>query len=135
MSKRPRVQYTEVPGHHAYAQAVPVTVVADEASVAAITAMDGTLTDMQHITDATQITIPVAIATETGIEVHDARGLPHSIGLTESDQIPGSHTIVHGNGHGMDMGSTVTVTPNTVVVTSLEGGTVVTQAGGESYQV
>ncbi|XP_020893662.1 zinc finger protein 143 isoform X2 [Exaiptasia diaphana] len=133
VTKRQRVQYTEVPGHHAYAQAVPVTVVTDEASVAAIQAMDGTLTDMQHITDGTQITIPVAIATESGIEVHDARGLQHSIGLSENDQIPASHTLVHGN--GMDMGSTVTVTPNTVVVTSLEGGTVVTQAAGEGYQV
>ncbi|KAK3700888.1 hypothetical protein QZH41_012706, partial [Actinostola sp. cb2023] len=133
-NKRQRVQFTEMPGHHAYAQVVPVTV-SDEASVAAIQAMDGTLADMQHITEGTQITIPVAIATEAGIEVHDARGLQHALGLSENDQMPVGHALVHGNGHGMDLDSTVTVTPNTVVVTSLEGSTVVTQAGGDGYQV
>ncbi|XP_031550849.1 zinc finger protein 143-like, partial [Actinia tenebrosa] len=126
-SKRQRIQYTEMPGHHAYAQ-----VVTDEQSVAAIQAMDGTLADMQQITEGTQITIPVAIATESGIEVHDARGLQHSIALSEGEQIPATH-MVDGNGHEIDIVSS----PNTVVVTSLEGGAIVTQAGGETqrYQV
>jgi hypothetical protein len=129
-SKRQRIQYAEMPGHHAYAQ-----VVTDEASVAAIQAMDGTLTDMQHITEGTQITIPVAIATESGIEVHDARGLQHSIALSENEQMPVTHTLVEGNGHEIDIGSSVS--PNTVVVTSLEGSTVVTQAseGTQRYHV
>lgn len=84
---------------------------------------------MQQITEGTQITIPVAIATESGIEVHDARGLQHSIALSEGEQIPASH-LVEGNGHEIDIVSS----PNTVVVTSLEGGAVVTQASDDTQR-
>ncbi|XP_001627411.3 zinc finger protein 143 [Nematostella vectensis] len=139
--KRQRIEYTDIHGNQAFAQGVPVTVVTDDASVAAIQAID--VTDIQHISGGTQITIPVAIATDTGtiqVQTADASSLhTHTVGLTEQGgqltATSGHHTLVT-DGQEIDMGQNVHVTlPNTVVVTSLGGNTVVTHAGQESYHV
>ena len=103
-------------------------VIADEASVAALQAMDGSLTDIQqHIAAAEgthvtgHIAIPVAIASDAAIQVQG--DLDHAVTLSQAAQHMTS-TLVDSAGHELDMSSVQVVSaPQTVVVTSLEAMT------------
>ena len=101
-------------------------VIADEASVAALQAMDGSLADIQqqmaeggHV--AGHIAIPVAIASDAGIQVQG--DLEHAVTLSQGAQQLSS-TLVDSSGHELDVSSVQVVSaPQTVVVTSLEAVT------------
>ena len=89
MDKRQRIEYTDnMQGNPAFSHGVPV-VVTDEASVAAIQAMDGSLAQMQHhISDGAAVTghiaVPVAITTDASFKVQDPGSLEHTVTLAES---------------------------------------------------
>ena len=125
-NKRQRLDYTEtITGNQAFPHGVPV-VIADEASVAALQAMDGSLADIQHhMAESGHVTghiaIPVAIASDAAIQV---RGdLEHAVTLPQGVQQLTS-TLVDSSGQELDMSSVQVVSaPQTVVVTSLEAVT------------
>ena len=110
-------------------------VIADEASVAALQAMDGNLADIQHqIAEGGHVTghiaIPVAIASDAAIQVEGS--LEHAVTLSQGVQQLNS-TLADSTGHELDMSSVQVVSaPQTVVVTSLEA---VTGAGQHSETV
>ena len=125
-TKRQRLDYTDtIQGTQAFPHGVPV-VIADEASVAALQAMDGSLADIQqqmaeggHV--AGHIAIPVAIASDAGIQVQG--DLEHAVTLSQGAQQLSS-TLVDSSGHELDVSSVQVVSaPQTVVVTSLEAVT------------
>lgn len=125
-NKRQRLDYTEtISGNQAFAHGVPV-VIADEASVAALQAMDGSLADIQHhMAESGHVTghiaIPVAIASDAAIQVQG--DLEHAVTLSQGVQQLSS-TLVDSSGHELDMSSVQVVSaPQTVVVTSLEAVT------------
>ena len=101
-------------------------VIADEASVAALQAMDGSLADIQqHMAEGGHVTghiaIPVAIAADAGIQVQG--DLEHAVTLSQNAQQLSS-TLTDSSGHELDMTSVQVVSaPQTVVVTSLEAVT------------
>ena len=135
--KRQRLEFAEaMQGNHSFSQAVPV-VVADEASVAALQAMDadGSLAEMQQqITEGASVSghiaIPVAISTDSGIQMSDPSSLEHAVVLTEAGQLTSHNSLVEASGHELDLTTQVHVVtvPQTVVVTSLEGANVTTQS-------
>lgn len=133
-NKRQRLEYTEtISGNQAFAHGVPV-VIADEASVAALQAMDGNLADIQHqIAEGGHVTghiaIPVAIASDAAIQVEGS--LEHAVTLSQGVQQLNS-TLADSTGHELDMSVQVVSAPQTVVVTSLEA---VTGAGQHSDTV
>lgn len=133
-NKRQRLEYTEtISGNQAFAHGVPV-VIADEASVAALRAMDGNLADIQHqIAEGGHVTghiaIPVAIASDAAIQVEGS--LEHAVTLSQGVQQLNS-TLADSTGHELDMSVQVVSAPQTVVVTSLEA---VTGAGQHSDTV
>ena len=112
-------------GGQAFPHGVPV-VIADEASVAALQAMDGSLADIQqHMAEGGHVTghiaIPVAIASDAGIQVQG--DLEHAVPLPQGAQQLSS-TLVGSSGHELDMSSVQVVSaPPTVVVTSYEAVT------------
>ena len=121
VDKRPRIEYADgIQGNQAY-------VVADEASVAAIQAMDEI---RQHINEGTavsgHITIPVAIATDAAIQVQDPGSLDHSVALAETI----AQTTTAG-GQEVDMTSPVHVVcaGSQTVVALVEGDGMFTQDG------
>ena len=101
-------------------------VIADEASEAALQAMDGSLTDIQHhMAEGGHVTghiaIPVAIASDAAIQVQG--DLEHAVTLSQGVQQLTS-TLVDSSGQELDMSSVQVVSaPQTVVVTSLEAVT------------
>ncbi|KAK2569427.1 Zinc finger protein 143 [Acropora cervicornis] len=119
-SKRQRLDYADA------FHGVPV-VIADEASVAALQAIDGSLADIQqqiaeggHVTG--HIAIPVAIASDAGIQVQEH--MEHAVTLSAQNAQQLSSTLVDSSGHELDMSSVQVVSaPQTVVVTSLEAVT------------
>ena len=119
-SKRQRLDYADA------FHGVPV-VIADEASVAALQAIDGSLADIQqqiaeggHVTG--HIAIPVAIASDAGIQVQEH--MEHAVTLSAQNAQQLSSTLVDSAGHELDMSSVQVVSaPQTVVVTSLEAVT------------
>ena len=122
-NKRQRLDYTEtISGNQAFAHGVPV-VIADEASVAALQAMDGSLADIQHhMAEGGHVTghiaIPVAIASDAAIQVQG--DLEHAVTLSQGVQQLTS-TLVDSSGQELDMSTVQVVSaPQTVVVTSLE---------------
>jgi len=117
------LDYTEtIAGNQAFAHGVPV-VIADEASVAALQAMDGSLADIQHhMAESGHVTghiaIPVAIASDAAIQVQG--DLEHAVTLSQGVQQLTS-TLVDSSGQELDMSTVQVVSaPQTVVVTSLE---------------
>lgn len=125
-NKRQRLDYAEtISGSQAFPHGVPV-VIADEASVAALQAMDGGLADIQHhMAEGGHVTghiaIPVAIASDAGIQVQG--DLEHAVTLSQGVQQLSS-TLVDSSGHELDMSNVQVVSaPQTVVVTSLEAVT------------
>lgn len=121
-SKRQRLDYADAIQS---GQAFPV-VIADEASVAALQAIDGSLADIhQHMAEGGHVTghiaIPVAIAADAGIQVQG--DMEHAVTLSQSAQQLSS-TLAESTGHELDMTSVQVVSaPQTVVVTSLEAVT------------
>ena len=124
-NKRQRLDFADaLQSGQAFPHGVPV-VIADEASVAALQAMDGSLADIQqHMAEGGHVTghiaIPVAIAADAGIQVQG--DLEHTVTLSQAQQL--SSTLVDSSGHELDMSSVQVVSaPQTVVVTSLEAVT------------
>lgn len=126
-NKRQRLDYAEaIQSGQAFPHGVPV-VIADEASVAALQAMDGSLADIQqqmaeggHVTG--HIAIPVAIASDAGIQVQG--DMEHAVTLSAQNAQQLSSTLVDSSGQELDMTSVHVVSaPQTVVVTSLEAVT------------
>lgn len=134
-NKRQRLEYTEaMTGNQAFAHGMPV-VIADEASVAALQAIDaGSLADIQHhMAEGGHVTghiaIPVTIASDAAIQVQG--DLQHAVTLSQGVQL--NSTLVDSSGHEIDMSSVQVVSaPQTVVVTSLEA---VTGTGQQSDTV
>lgn len=124
-NKRQRLDYTEtITGNQAFPHGVPV-VIADEASVAALQAMDGSLADIQHhMAESGHVTghiaIPVAIASDAAIQVQG--DLEHAVTLSQGVQQLTS-TLADSSGQELDMSVQVVSAPQTVVVTSLEAVT------------
>jgi len=125
-SKRQRLDYADaIQSGQAFPHGVPV-VIADEASVAALQAMDPSLADIQqHMAEGGQVTghiaIPVAIASDAGIQVQG--DLEHTVSLSQGAQQLNS-TLVDSSGQELDMSTVQVVSaPQAVVVTSLEAVT------------